>query len=212
MANRINYRKRMEQIIEDIDPDKGVPKLLLHSCCGPCSSAVIEELTRHFEITVFYYNPNIYPPEEFWLRSKEQERFIREFPAHYPVSFVQGAYENDRFYEMAKGLEDEPERGARCIKCYRLRLEETAAYAAANGYSFFTTTLSISPQKDSEILNVIGGELAEKYSVLYLYSDFKKRDGYLRSTRLAAQYGMYRQDYCGCEYSYRMRHPAEQSF
>ncbi len=199
----MNYRLKMEEMISELVPLGEAPRLLLHSCCGPCSSAVIEELSRYFKITVFYYNPNIYPPEEYYLRSREQERFISEFPAKYPVSFVEGAYDTERFYDMAKGLEEEPERGARCIKCYRLRLEETARYASENGFSFFTTTLSISPQKDSQVLNAIGGELADEYNVRYLYSDFKKKDGYLRSTKLAAQYGMYRQDYCGCEYSYR---------
>ena len=199
----MNYRLKMEEMISELDPLGEAPRLLLHSCCGPCSSAVIEELSRYFKITVFYYNPNIYPPEEYYLRSREQERFISEFPAKYPVSFVEGAYDTERFYDMAKGLEEEPERGARCVKCYRLRLEEAARYASENGFSFFTTTLSISPQKDSQVLNAIGGELADEYNVRYLYSDFKKKDGYLRSTKLAAQYGMYRQDYCGCEYSYR---------
>ena len=199
----MNYRLKMEEMISELVPLGEAPRLLLHSCCGPCSSAVIEELSRYFKITVFYYNPNIYPPEEYYLRSREQERFISEFPAKYPVSFVEGAYDTERFYDMAKGLEEEPERGARCVKCYRLRLEEAARYASENGFSFFTTTLSISPQKDSQVLNAIGGELADEYNVRYLYSDFKKKDGYLRSTKLAAQYGMYRQDYCGCEYSYR---------
>ena len=201
----MNYHKLCLEILNNLQYK---PKLLLHSCCGPCSSHVITFLSQYFKIDVLYYNPNIYPPEEFKFRSDEQERFIREFKTEHPVSFVEGAYDSDRFYEMAKDLEDEPERGARCIKCYRLRLEETARYAAYNGFDFFTTTLSISPHKDAQALNEIGGELAGACGVRYLYSDFKKKDGYLRSTKLAAEYGMYRQDYCGCEFSYKARHSA----
>ena len=210
MVNQINYRRVMEETIARHEAAGETPQLLLHSCCGPCSSAVLEELSRYFKITVFYYNPNIYPEEEYRMRVGEQERFIREFPAVHPVSFIEGRYDRERFYELAKGLEQELERGARCIRCYRLRLCETARLARDEGFDYFTTTLSISPQKDSQVLNAIGREVAAEYGVAYLFSDFKKKDGYLRSTRLAAEYGMYRQDYCGCEFSYRARRDAQE--
>lgn len=200
-----NYQKILEATIARHEAEGEVPAVLLHSCCGPCSSAVLEYLSRHFRITVFYYNPNIYPEEEYRMRAREQERFIGEFPAEHPVSFVEGVYDTERFYEMAEGLEEEPERGARCVKCYRLRLEETAKLAKERKFDYFTTTLSISPQKDSQVLNTIGKAVAREYGVDYLFSDFKKKNGYLRSTQLAAEYGMYRQDYCGCEFSYRDR-------
>lgn len=203
--NKENYQRILEDTIARHEKAGEVPTVLLHSCCGPCSSAVLEYLSRYFHITVFYYNPNIYPEEEYRMRVREQERFVGEFQAEYPVLFVEGEYDTERFYEMAKGLEEEPERGARCVKCYRLRLAETAKWAKEKGFDYFTTTLSISPQKDSQVLNAIGKAVAEEYGVDYLFSDFKKKNGYLRSTQLAAEYGMYRQDYCGCEFSYRKR-------
>ena len=189
-----------------------VPTLLLHSCCGPCSSYVLFYLSAYFGITVLYYNPNIYPPEEYQIRAKEQVRFIEEFneKAVHPIRFAEGDYEPERFYAIAKGFEAEPERGARCHRCYRLRLEEAARYAAEHHYDYITTTLSISPQKDAAVLNAIGGEAAEQYGVKYLFSDFKKKDGFLQSTKLAAEYGMYRQDYCGCEFSLAARQAAKQ--
>lgn len=204
--NKVNYQSVMERMIEDncIKPGK-TPRLLLHSCCGPCSSYCLALLSEYFEVTVFYYNPNIYPPEEYHVRAEEQERFIREFPTRHPVHFVEGAYDTDRFYEMAKGLEEVPEGGERCFACYRLRLEESMKYAKAqtnaNAFDFVTTTLSISPLKNVEKLNEIGRDLEAEYGVPYLYSDFKKKDGYKKSTRLSAEYQMYRQYYCGCIYS-----------
>ena len=207
--NTSGPKKNYQRILEDTIARHGaageVPSVLLHSCCGPCSSYVLEYLSQHFALTVFYYNPNIYPEEEYRLRAREQERFIGEFPARHPVSFIEGDYDTGRFYESVKGLEDEPERGARCMKCYRLRLSETAKLAKERGFDYFTTTLSISPQKDSQVLNAIGRAVAGEYGVNYLFSDFKKKNGYLRSTQLAAEYGMYRQNYCGCEFSYRDR-------
>jgi len=203
--NKINYQKELDKVIEVLQRQGRVPRLLLHSCCAPCSSYVLEYLSRYFEITVFYYNPNIYPPEEFGKRVEEQKRLIAQLPAEYPISFLDGPYEPERFYEMARGLEQVPEGGERCFKCYRLRLTETAEMARAGKYDYFTTTLSISPLKNAEKLNEIGGQLAKDYGVDYLYSDFKKRNGYKRSTELSREYGLYRQDYCGCVFSMRER-------
>ena len=203
--NKINYQKELDKVIEVLQCQGRVPRLLLHSCCAPCSSYVLEYLSRYFEITVFYYNPNIYPPEEFGKRVEEQKRLIAQLPAEHPISFLDGPYEPERFYEMARGLEQIPEGGERCFKCYRLRLSETAEMARAGKYDYFTTTLSISPLKNAEKLNEIGGQLAKDYGVDYLYSDFKKRNGYKRSTELSREYGLYRQDYCGCVFSMRER-------
>ena len=188
--NKINYQKELDKVIEVLQRQGRVPRLLLHSCCAPCSSYVLEYLSRYFEITVFYYNPNIYPPEEFGKRVEEQKRLIAQLPAEHPISFLDGPYEPERFYEMARGLEQVPEGGARCFKCYRLRLTETAEMARAGKYDYFTTTLSISPLKNAEKLNEIGGQLAKDYGVDYLYSDFKKRNGYKRSTELSREYGL----------------------
>ena len=207
--NKINYQKELDKVINCLEQQGRVPRLLLHSCCAPCSSYVLEYLSDYFEITVFYYNPNIYPPEEFGKRVEEQKRLIRQLPAKHPISFLDGPYEPERFYEMAKGLEQSPEGGERCFKCYRLRLAETAEMARAGKYDYFTTTLSISPLKNAEKLNEIGGALARDYGVAYLYSDFKKRNGYKRSTELSKEYGLYRQDYCGCVFSMRERRAAK---
>jgi hypothetical protein len=199
--NAVNYQKVMEELIKKYCGAGNVPRLLLHSCCGPCSSYCIQTLSEFFGVTVLYYNPNIYPPEEYELRVREQERFIREFPTRYPVSFVAGNYDPQEFYACAKGYEDAPEGGERCFRCYRLRLEEAARYARQEHFDFFTTTLSISPLKNAQKLNEIGGELEQEYGVRYLYSDFKKKDGYKKSTELSREYDMYRQNYCGCVFS-----------
>ena len=203
--NQINYQKELDKLIQELEAQGRVPRLLLHSCCAPCSSYVLEYLSNYFSITVFYYNPNIYPPEEFGKRVEEQQRLIGELPAKHPVSFLEGPYEPERFYDMARGLEALPEGGERCFRCYRLRLEEAAQMARAGGFDYFTTTLSISPLKNAQKLNEIGAYLAEEYKVPYLFSDFKKKNGYKRSTELSAQYGLYRQDYCGCVFSLRER-------
>lgn len=204
--NKKNYQSELDQLISEIETEGKVPTLLLHSCCAPCSSYCIEYLSQFFAITVFYYNPNIYPDEEYFHRVKEQQRFIREFPTKHPVAFIEGDFEKDRFYqEVAKGLEQEPERGARCAKCFALRLGETAKRAAALDFDFFATTLTISPQKDVELLNDIGAEVGREYGVAYLATEFRKRNGYLRSTQISKEYGMYRQDYCGCVFSMRER-------
>ena len=162
---------------------------------------MLEYLSNYFEITVFYYNPNIYPPEEYHERAAEQKRFIEQFPAKHPISYIEGDYDTKRFYDMARGLEKVPEGGERCFKCYELRLRESAILAKEGGYDYFTTTLSISPLKNAEKLNEIGEALEKEYGVKYLTSDFKKKNGYKRSTELSKEYDLYRQDYCGCVFS-----------
>lgn len=198
-----NYQKILDKELERLTARGCVPRLLLHSCCAPCSSYVLEYLSRYFAITVYYYNPNIAPAEEFRLRAEEQKRLIQEMPLSHPVEFIEGVYRPEEFTAIAKGHEDDPEGGQRCTACYRLRLEAAAKIAAELGFDYFTTTLSISPLKDAQRLNHIGGELAQIYGVHYLYSDFKKKEGYKRSCVLAAEYGLYRQNYCGCVYSKR---------
>ena len=198
---KINYQLVLEKEIEN---NKGkTPRLLLHSCCAPCSSYVLEYLSEFFEITVFYYNPNIYPPEEYFKREEEQKLFVEKIPAKNPIHFLAGEFEDEKFYQAVKGMENEPEGGKRCFECYALRLEKAAQTAQEGGFDYFTTTLSISPHKNAQELNRIGGEIAEKYGVKYLFSDFKKKGGYKRSCELSEEYGMYRQDYCGCVYSIR---------
>ncbi len=203
--NRINYQTQLDNLIETFDKEGRQPSLLLHSCCGPCSSYPIEYLSSYFHITVFYYNPNIYPDQEYYHRVKEQERFIQSFPAKYPVHFIEGDFDKESFYAMAKGLENEPERGERCSKCFDLRLRKTARLAEEKGFDYFSTTLTISPMKDATLLNDIGMALSDEYQVDWLPSDFKKKNGYKRSTELSKEYDMYRQDYCGCVFSYNER-------
>ncbi len=197
-----NYQLMLEETIQEITEANKVPKLLLHSCCAPCSSYCLEYLSDYFEITVFYYNPNIYPDEEYFHRAREQQAFIERFPAKHPISFVEGDFDKERFFQSVKGLENEPERGARCNVCFELRLGEAASMARQMNMDYFTTTLSISPMKDATLLNDIGSKMEEKYGVKYLHSDFKKKNGYKRSCELSQEYGMYRQDYCGCVFSY----------
>ncbi|MBQ4559980.1 MAG: epoxyqueuosine reductase QueH [Tyzzerella sp.] len=201
----MNYQKELEKLIERLEREREVPKLLLHSCCAPCSSYVLEYLSNHFEITVFYYNPNIFPENEYTKRILEQQTLISDMRAKHPVSFLAGNYDRDRFFQIAEGLEHLREGGERCFKCYEFRLEEAAKIAKAAGFDYFTTTLSISPLKNADKLNEIGIKLADKYGVQYLQSDFKKKNGYKRSIELSSEYGLYRQDYCGCEYSFRDR-------
>ena len=198
---KINYQLAMERELAEIARREERPRLLLHSCCAPCSSAVLERLTDWFDLTVFYYNPNISPEEEFLRRAEEQRRLIAELPHAHEIQFRCGEYESEAFEALARGLEDVPEGGERCTRCFRLRLGKTAALAAREGFDYFTTTLSISPLKDAQCLNAIGGELAEQFGVAYLFSDFKKKNGYKRSCELSVQYGLYRQDYCGCRFS-----------
>ncbi len=199
--NRRNYQRELEEIIKEQQKKSRVPRLLLHSCCAPCSSYVLEYLSNHFEITVFYYNPNISPKEEYEKRAAEQQYLIDHLPAKHPIRLVVGAYEPERFYAESKGLEKVPEGGERCARCFWLRLEETAKMAVAGGFDYFTTTLTISPLKNAQKLNEIGEELSGIYQVEHLPSDFKKKNGYKRSVELSAEYGLYRQNYCGCVFS-----------
>lgn len=192
-----NYQRELDVFINRLE---NKPKLLLHSCCAPCSSYVLEYLSKHFDITVLYYNPNIYPEKEYFFRENEQERFINQVFSN-DVKFKKEEYNPDEFYTAVKGLEGIKEGGERCFKCYHLRLEKTAQIAKKNNFDYFTTTLSISPYKNAEKLNEIGEALSEKYGVKYLVSDFKKKNGYKRSTELSREYNIYRQDYCGCVFS-----------
>ena len=203
--NKINYQLELDKIIKKLQKDNKTPTLLMHSCCAPCSSYVLEYLSRYFRITVLYYNPNIYPEEEYWKRVREQERFIGLLPAKHKISFLEGNYEKERFYETVKGMEKIPEGGERCFACYRLRLSEAIKEAEKGGFDYVTTTLTISPMKNAQKLNEIGEELCRDTKVAWLPSDFKKKNGYKRSTELSKEYGMYRQDYCGCVFSMRER-------
>lgn len=199
--NKRNYQKEMEQVLNQTP--SAPPTLFLHSCCAPCSSYVLEYLSSYFSITVFYYNPNIYPESEYTLRVEEQKKLIEQLPVKHPISFIEGHFDPKEFYQAVKGLEHIPEGGERCHACFRLRLEETARLAAENQFDYFTTTLTISPLKNAPKLNEIGEELAKAYGIKWLPSDFKKKNGYKRSTELSAEYGLYRQDYCGCVFSRR---------
>ena len=196
----MNYQLVLDETLKNL---RCIPRLLLHACCAPCSSYCIEYLSNYFEITIFYYNPNIDTKDEFDYRYSELERFIKEFKTKYPVHLVNVGYLKDEYDSVVVGLENEPERGARCLKCYRLRLEKSFQYAKDNNFDYITTTLTLSPHKNSKVINEIGSELEKVYNVAYLYSDFKKRDGYKRSIVLSREYNLYRQDYCGCKYSKR---------
>lgn len=198
-----NYQLWLDKELERITAEGNKPRLLLHACCAPCSSYVLEYLSRYFEITVLFYNPNISPASEYDYRAKELARLIKEMPLNNAVELTVSYYDPAAFTTIAKGLEHLPEGGERCTACYRLRLEEAARAAKEGAYDYFTTTLSISPLKDARRLNNIGEELAAQYGVPYLYSDFKKREGYKRSIQLSATHTLYRQDYCGCIYSKR---------
>lgn len=190
----INYNEEMKKIISNLDDHN---KLLLHSCCGPCSSSVIERLRDYFDITVIYYNPNIEPNEEYEKRKSEQLRLLNELG----IKFMDIDYLNNEYHEKVKGYENEPENGLRCPLCFELRLDKTASKAKENNFDYFGTTLTVSPHKNSKIINEIGLKLEEKYEVKFLLSDFKKEDGYKRSIELSKKYDLYRQDYCGCLYS-----------
>lgn len=196
-----NYQKELEKILARIQNENKTPRLFLHSCCAPCSSYVLEYLSQYFDITVFFYNPNISPEEEYRKRVEEIKRMIDEMEFIHPVQFIEGEYRPGDFYSMAKGMEDLEEGGERCFACYRMRMEAAAKMAREGGYDYFTTTLSISPLKNAAKLNEIGEELGEIYQVEHLPSDFKKKNGYKRSVELSRQYGLYRQDYCGCVFS-----------
>lgn len=195
---KVNYSKLCSDILDNLDK-RG--KLLLHSCCGPCSSYVISYLTKYFDITVLYYNPNIYPQEEYLKRKEEQIRLINELDTDGLVDIMDCDYDNEIYEEKIRGLENEPERGRRCKVCYKMRMEKTALLASSNNYDYFSTTLSVSPYKNADLINEIGEEMESTYNVKWLYSDFKKKDGYKQSILLSQKYNLYRQDYCGCKYS-----------
>lgn len=197
--NKINYQKETDSVIEPLNGT--VPTLLLHSCCAPCSSYTLEYLSRYFSITVFYFNPNISPKAEFDKRFAEQKRLIETLPSENKISLICGDYNYDEFLNIARGYESVPEGGERCFRCYRMRLEKTAELAKQNGFDYFCTTLSISPLKNSQKINEIGFDVAEKYGVKWLPSDFKKREGYKRSIELSREYDLYRQNFCGCVFS-----------
>ena len=199
--NQRNYQKELDHVIEGLREEQTVPRLLLHSCCAPCSSYVLEYLSQFFQITVLFYNPNIDPPEEYGMRVKEERRLIQEMEFVHPVDMREGRYEPEAFYQTVKGLEKEPEGGARCEKCFEMRLYEAARAAKEGGYDFFTTTLTISPLKSAPKLNEIGERMGSMLGVTFLPSDFKKRNGYKRSIEVSQEYGLYRQNYCGCVYS-----------
>lgn len=197
--NKINYQKLTDKVIDGLG--ERVPKLLLHSCCAPCSSYTLEYLANYFEITVLYYNPNISPKEEFEKRFAEQKRLIESMPAKHKITLTKGEYNYEDFEKIARGYEDVPEGGERCFRCYRLRLSRAAELAREKGFDYFCTTLSISPLKNSQKINEIGYELEKEYGVVWLPSDFKKREGYKRSIELSREYNLYRQNFCGCIYS-----------
>lgn len=199
---KINYDLQMQDIIRKLEQEKSEkPHLLLHSCCGPCSSAVLEKLTPHFRVTVFFFNPCIHPAAEYEKRLSEQKRLIEE--AKLPVDLLEAVYDPQSYFALVKGLENAPEGGERCLVCFRQRLMATAQAAKAHGFDFFTTTLTVSPHKNAENLNRIGQEVSHETGMPFLPADFKKRSGYLRSLELSKEYSLYRQDWCGCVYSMR---------
>ena len=210
--NQMNYQKELEKMLQRLEWEQGAgkeaPTLFLHSCCAPCSSYVLEYLCGRFRITVFYYNPNISESAEYVRRVEEQKRLIEAYNREgrgYPISVIEGDYDPRVFFQAAQGLENCPEGGERCIRCFDLRLRETAHRAREGGYDYFGTTLTISPLKNAEKLNQIGLTLSEEYGISWLPSDFKKRNGYKRSVELSKEYGLYRQDYCGCAFSKAQR-------
>ncbi len=202
--DKVNYQVMLDEIIRDI-PDKETPRLLMHSCCAPCSSYCLSYLSEYFSITVLYYNPNISPEDEYYKRIKEQARLVDVLPVKNKISFAEGEYEPLEFFKMAEGMEDMPEGGARCFKCYEMRQRKAAEYALAHGFDYFTTTLSVSPHKNAQVLNETGLRLEKEYGVKYLVSDFKKKGGYQKSIQYSREYNLYRQDYCGCIFSKKER-------
>ncbi|MBQ8261404.1 MAG: epoxyqueuosine reductase QueH [Lachnospiraceae bacterium] len=197
-----NYQKELDKIILQMTQRK---KLLLHSCCAPCSSYCLEYLSQYFDVTVFYYNPNITEENEYQKRAAEQQRLIRAMNErqHTTISYAEGVYEPEEYLAMVRGLEQEPEGAGRCERCFRLRLTKTAEYASDNGFDYFTTTLTISPLKNAHLLNALGEEIGKKTGIAFLPSDFKKKEGYKRSIELSKEYDLYRQNYCGCIFSKR---------
>lgn len=203
MKKTSNYPAKMDACIAATKHEGSgtIPRLLLHSCCAPCSTSVITSLSPHFDITVFYYNPNIDAPQEYKKRAEEQRILLTKMTTPNPVTFLEGEYNPDDFLKFAAPYASEPEGGIRCTHCYSLRLEKTAQIASQLGFTWFTTTLSVSPLKDEKRINAIGNAMGEKYGVFWLWSNFKKRNGYLRSVQMGKELGLYRQNYCGCSFS-----------
>ena len=199
--NKINYQLELDKIINKIEGENTTKSLLLHSCCAPCSSYVLAYLNKYFNITVFYYNPNITNKEEYLKRKQEQIRLISELPAINKINILDADYKPEKYFEISKGLEDCREGGERCFKCYKLRLEATAKAAKENNFDYFCTTLTISPLKNAQKINEIGHMLGDEYQIPFLPSDFKKKEGFKKSIELSSQYNLYRQNYCGCIYS-----------
>lgn len=200
-----NYAKELEQLIQKLQQEGRVPRLLLHACCAPCSSAVLEYLSQYFAITLLYYNPNIAPLEEYQKREAELRRLVSQMKFIHPVELLPCQYDGQAFVQAARGLEGEPEGGKRCEACFRLRLRYAAQEAARLRFDYYTTTLSISPMKNAPLLNQLGEEIGREFGVAHLPSDFKKKDGYKRSVQLSKEYDLYRQDYCGCAFSKAQR-------
>lgn len=196
-----NYAKELERLIQKLQQEGRVPRLLLHACCAPCSSAVLEYLSQYFAITLLYYNPNIAPLEEYQKREAELRRLVSQMKFTHPVELLPCQYDGQAFVQAARGLEGEPEGGKRCEACFRLRLRYAAQEAARLRFDYYTTTLSISPMKNAPLLNQLGEEIGREFGVAHLPSDFKKKDGYKRSVQLSKEYDLYRQDYCGCAFS-----------
>ena len=205
MLANMNYQLVLDETLKQISLSGKTPKLLLHACCAPCSSYVLEYLSEYFEITIYYYNPNIHPENEYIRRINELKKFLTEFKPKNTVNLVEENYNSLEYFNEIKGLENLGEKSERCYKCYKLRMKKAVKYAKNNNFDYFTTTLSISPYKKSDWINEIGGMLEQKYNVKYLYADFKKKNGYKRSLELSKEYGLYRQDYCGCIYSKQER-------
>lgn len=197
----MNYQLKCEEILLEIEKRRDIPSLLLHACCAPCSSYVLEYLSNYFKITILYYNPNIYPDTEYLRRLEELKTFLSKINYKNPVSLVETDYITQEYYNAVSGMEELGERSKRCYNCYQFRMEEACKYAKDHGFDYFTTTLSISPYKNSEWVNEIGSNLEKQYNISYLYADFKKKNGYKRSIELSKQYELYRQDYCGCKFS-----------
>lgn len=200
-----NYAKELERLIQKLQQEGKVPRLLLHACCAPCSSAVLEYLSQYFAITLLYYNPNIAPLEEYQKREAELRRLVSQMKLTHPVELLPCQYDGQAFVQAARGLEGEPEGGKRCEACFRLRLRYAAQEAARLRFDYYTTTLSISPMKNAPLLNQLGEEIGREFGVAHLPSDFKKKDGYKRSVQLSKEYDLYRQDYCGCAFSKAQR-------
>ncbi len=205
----MNFQIKCEEELANIQERRDTPSLLLHACCAPCSSYVLEYLSNYFKITILYYNPNIYPVEEYERRLGELKQFLTQVTYQNPVTLVEAPYRPEDYEKAILGHENEGERSIRCYHCYHFRMEQAANYAKEHGFDYFTTTLSISPYKNSEWINEIGATLQKEYGIKYLYADFKKKNGYKRSLELSREYGLYRQDYCGCSYSYNSRQKKE---